>query len=100
VTTVQPATPTDPGFVLVSCIVDAGTPIDVYEVTLTVAGGYYQGNDTSVLTVYDPTAGGSNGGGTISDEVSGARADVGLQRGLPEERQAGPGQVPLRVPRR
>ncbi len=76
VTRVWPATSTDPGFELVSCAVLEGVPIDVYEVTMIVGGSYYQGSDTSVLTVYDPTAGGSNGAGTIINPDTGHAADI------------------------
>ncbi len=76
VTKVQPATSTDPGFELVSCDVPAGAPINVYQVALTVGGTSYKGSDTSVLTVFDPTAGGSNGAGTITNPGTGLSADV------------------------
>jgi hypothetical protein len=65
-TKVQAATATTPGSLLVSCTVPAGTPVDVYQVTLGVNGGYYTGSDFDVLSVYDPSAGGSTGGGTIT----------------------------------
>ncbi|HLF40365.1 MAG TPA: MBG domain-containing protein, partial [Acidimicrobiia bacterium] len=74
---VQPATATDPGFELVTCTVDQGdTPINVYLVTLTVGGGYYQGGDSSVLTVYDPTAGGTTGAGIITNPQTRNTADI------------------------
>ncbi|HET7037025.1 MAG TPA: glycine-rich protein [Thermomicrobiaceae bacterium] len=75
VTQTQPATTTSPGFELVSCPIPAGTPINVYQVTLQVGGNYYQGSDDSGLTVYDPSAGGSSGAGTV-DRGNGITADV------------------------
>jgi hypothetical protein len=76
VTKVQPASSTNPGFALVSCSVPEGAPIDVYEVTMIVGGSYYQGSDTSVLTVYDPTARGSSGAGTIINSDTGHAAEI------------------------
>jgi hypothetical protein len=78
----QPATATSPGFVVVSCDVPAGAVgINVYEVVATVGGTYYQGSDRSVLTVYDPLAGGANGAGTITNPNTGNAADIAFSAG-------------------
>jgi MBG domain (YGX type)/Bacterial Ig-like domain (group 3)/Chlamydia polymorphic membrane protein (Chlamydia_PMP) repeat len=76
VTQLQPATATSPGFEIAGCTVPAGTRINVYEVAVSVGGNYYQGSDDSVLTVYDPSAGGSNGAGTITNPKTGNQADI------------------------
>ncbi len=59
------ATATTPGFAEISCTVAAGLRADVYEVDL-VAGGSFAGTDTSVVAVYDATARGANGAGTVT----------------------------------
>jgi hypothetical protein len=60
------ATATTPAYVDVSCIVKGGAPVNVYQVTMSVAGKYYAGSSSDVLTVFDPTQGGATGGGTIT----------------------------------
>ena len=72
----QAATSTSPGSAALSCVVDAGMAINVYEVSVSVGGTYYQGSDASVLTVYDPTAGGSTGAGTITNPNTDWGADI------------------------
>jgi hypothetical protein len=70
-TRTQPATTTDPGVQQVTCTLTAGTPIGVYLVSLEVGGSHYRGADASVLTVYDPTAGGSSGAGLLTNPNTG-----------------------------
>jgi hypothetical protein len=38
--------------------------VDVYDITVTV-GGYYQGTNSTVLAIYDPSLGFVTGGGTV-----------------------------------
>jgi hypothetical protein len=82
VTQVQPASATAPGAEIVSCTVPQGTAINIYQVTVGVGGSYYQGSDDSVLSVYDPLAGGSNGAGTIATPNTGNKADFSYTAGF------------------
>ncbi len=75
VSRIIPATETDPGFIDTACTFPSGVKIDVYDVIVSVGGNYYGGAGHSVLTVYDPAAGGSNGAGTITDPATGNSAD-------------------------
>ena len=45
--------------------------VNVYDVSVTVGGDYYQGAGRSVVTVYDPSLGFVTGGGTITRTVNG-----------------------------
>jgi hypothetical protein len=60
------ATPTTPAFIDVSCTFGAGIGVDVYELTITVSGGHYQGVGTSGVTVFDPSGVDPKGGGTVA----------------------------------
>ena len=48
-----------------ACVTLNNVAVDVYDITVTV-GGYYQGTNSTVLAVYDPSLGFVTGGGTIT----------------------------------
>lgn len=58
-----------------ACITLNNVAVDVYDITVTV-GGYYQGTNSTVLAVYDPSLGFVTGGGTI--DHNGIRANFGI----------------------
>jgi hypothetical protein len=66
VTRAVTATATTPAFVDVTCTLGAGLGVDVYELTITVSGGYYQGVGESGVTVFDPKDVNPNGGGSVA----------------------------------
>jgi hypothetical protein len=74
-----PGTSTSPGFIDVTCSFAAGVAVNVYDVSVAVGGSYYQGSDDAVLTVFDPSLGGSTGGGHITNPVTGNGAWFGYQ---------------------
>ncbi len=47
-----------------ACITLNNVAVDVYDITVTI-GGYYQGTNSTVLAVYDPSLGFVTGGGTV-----------------------------------
>ncbi len=47
-----------------ACITLNNVPVDVYDISVTV-GGYYQGSNSTVLAVYDPSLGFVTAGGTV-----------------------------------
>jgi hypothetical protein len=52
----------------VSVTFAAGTiGLNVYDVSLAVATGYYSGQEDGALTLYDPSQGGANGGGSLQN---------------------------------
>ena len=57
---------TSSGVLTAKCTVPAGTPINVYDVTVTTRSAYYTGTADDSLVVYDPKASGASGGGTLS----------------------------------
>ncbi len=67
VTRSVPATATSPAFVDVTCTFGEGLPLDVYALSVTVSGGYYDGVGYSGLTVYNPALGGTYGSGTLAN---------------------------------
>jgi hypothetical protein len=59
-----------------ACVTLNNVPVNVYDVTLTINGNFYQGTGSTVLTVYDPSLGFVAGGGSIIH--NGYRANVGV----------------------
>jgi subtilisin family serine protease len=59
-----------------ACATFINVPVNVYDVTATIGGNYYQGSGKTVLTVYDPSLGFVTGGGTIIH--NGYKANFGL----------------------
>jgi hypothetical protein len=55
------------GVITATCVVAAGTPINVYDVTVAIPGSaYYTGSFHDGLVVSNPSATGASGGGTIT----------------------------------
>jgi hypothetical protein len=78
-TQVVPATSTTPGFEVVSCTIPAGTPVNVYDVHVSVGGNFYQGAADRVVTVFDPSqAGVQSGGGTLINPKDGNTVSFGF----------------------
>ena len=48
-----------------ACVTLNNVPVNVYDVTLTINGNFYQGTGSTVLTVYDPSLGFVTGGGSL-----------------------------------
>ncbi|HYH84774.1 MAG TPA: post-COAP-1 domain-containing protein [Pyrinomonadaceae bacterium] len=59
-----------------ACATLTNVPVNVYDVTLTINGDYYQGSGKTVFTVYDPSLGFVSGGGRLIH--NGYEANVGL----------------------
>jgi subtilisin family serine protease len=59
-----------------ACVTLNNVPVNVYDVTLTINGNFYQGSGDAVLTVYDPSLGFVAGGGSIIH--NGYKANVGV----------------------
>jgi hypothetical protein len=59
-----------------ACATFTNVPVNVYDVTATLGGNYYQGSGKTVLTVYDPSLGFVSGGGSIIH--NGVKANFGL----------------------
>ena len=48
-----------------ACVTLNNVPVNVYDVTLTINGNFYQGSGDTVLVVYDPSLGFVAGGGML-----------------------------------
>jgi len=59
-----------------ACVTLNNVPVNVYDVTLTINGNFYQGTGDTVFTVYDPSLGFVAGGGSIIH--NGYKANVGV----------------------
>ena len=59
-----------------ACVTLNNVPVNVYDVTLTINGNFYQGSGSTVLAVYDPSLGFVTGGGHLIH--NGFRANVGV----------------------
>jgi len=59
-----------------ACVTLSNVPVNVYDVTLTINGSFYQGSGSTVLAVYDPSLGFVAGGGHVIH--NGFRANVGV----------------------
>jgi subtilisin family serine protease len=59
-----------------ACVTLNNVPVNVYDVTLTINGNFYQGTGNTVLTVYDPSLGFVAGGGSLIH--NGFKANVGV----------------------
>ena len=59
-----------------ACVTLNNVPVNVYDVTLTINGSFYQGTGSTVLTVYDPSLGFVSGGGQLIH--NGFKASVGV----------------------
>jgi hypothetical protein len=59
-----------------ACVTLNNVPVNVYDVTLTINGNFYQGSGSTVLVVYDPSLGFVSGGGHIIH--NGYSANIGV----------------------
>jgi hypothetical protein len=59
-----------------ACVTLNNVPVNVYDVTLTINGNFYQGSGSTVLVVFDPSLGFVAGGGHIIH--NGYRANIGV----------------------
>jgi subtilisin family serine protease len=59
-----------------ACVTLNNVPVNVYDVTLTINGNFYQGSGSTVLAVYDPSLGFVAGGGQLIH--NGVKASVGV----------------------
>lgn len=59
-----------------ACVTMNNVPVNVYDVTLTINGNFYQGSGATVLAVYDPSLGFVAGGGHLIH--NGYKATVGV----------------------
>jgi subtilisin family serine protease len=59
-----------------ACVTLNNVPVNVYDVTLTINGNFYQGSGSTVLVVYDPSLGFVAGGGHLIH--NGYKASVGV----------------------
>jgi len=59
-----------------ACVTLNNVPVNVYDVTLTINGNFYQGTGDTVFTVYDPSLGFVAGGGSIIH--NGYKANIGV----------------------
>lgn len=59
-----------------ACVTLNNVPVNVYDVSLTINGNFYQGTGHTVLTVYDPSLGFVTGGGQLIH--NGFKASVGV----------------------
>jgi subtilisin family serine protease len=59
-----------------ACVTLNNVPVNVYDVTLTINGNFYQGSGATVLAVYDPSLGFVAGGGHLIH--NGFHATVGV----------------------
>jgi hypothetical protein len=59
-----------------ACVTLNNVPVNVYDVTLTINGDFYQGSGSTVLAVYDPSLGFVAGGGNLIH--NGFKATVGV----------------------
>jgi hypothetical protein len=69
-----------------ACITLNNVAVDVYDITVTV-GGYYQGTNSTVLAIYDPSLGFVTGGGTVLNNGNVANFGISvkyLKNGKPQ----------------
>jgi len=59
-----------------ACVTLNNVPVNVYDVSLTINGNFYQGTGDTVFTVYDPSLGFVAGGGSIIH--NGYKANIGV----------------------
>ena len=59
-----------------ACVTLNNVPVNVYDVTLTINGNFYQGTGSTVLTVFDPSLGFVSGGGQLIH--NGFKASIGV----------------------
>jgi len=59
-----------------ACVTMNNVPVNVYDVSLTINGNFYQGTGDTVFTVYDPSLGFVAGGGSIIH--NGYKANIGV----------------------
>ena len=59
-----------------ACVTLTNVPVNVYDVSLTINGNFYEGSGSTVLTVYDPSLGFVAGGGQLIH--NGFKASVGV----------------------
>jgi len=59
-----------------ACVTLNNVPVNVYDVSLTINGNFYQGTGNTVFTVYDPSLGFVAGGGMLIH--NGFKAQVGV----------------------
>ncbi len=59
-----------------ACVTLNNVPVNVYDVTLTINGSFYQGTGSTVFTVYDPSLGFVSGGGQLIH--NGFKASIGV----------------------
>lgn len=59
-----------------ACATFTNVPVNVYDVTATIGGNYYQGSGKTVFTVYDPSLGFVSGGGSAMH--NGVKASFGV----------------------
>ena len=64
------------GAMRTACVTLNNVPVNVYDVTLTINGNFYQGSGNTVFTVYDPSLGFVAGGGQLIH--NGFKAMVGV----------------------
>jgi hypothetical protein len=67
----------DKSTALAHCTLPAVTP-DVYELTATINGNYFQGTGLGALVVYNPSLGFTTGGGWYTDPISHYRYNFGF----------------------
>jgi hypothetical protein len=56
----------------------SGVPVNVYNVTFTIGGNFYQGSGHSSVIVFDPSQGFVTGGGRVANPNTGALANFGF----------------------
>jgi len=59
-----------------ACVTMNNVPVNVYDVSLTINGNFYQGTGNTVLVIYDPSLGFVAGGGSIIH--NGYKANIGV----------------------
>jgi hypothetical protein len=59
-----------------ACVTLNNVPVNVYDLSLTINGNFYQGTGHTVLTIYDPSLGFVTGGGSLIH--NGFKASVGV----------------------
>jgi uncharacterized repeat protein (TIGR01451 family) len=67
----------NPNIALAHCTLNSLGP-DVYELTATIQGDYFQGGGVGALTVYNPALGFTTGGGWYTDPTNGYRYNFGF----------------------
>ena len=90
-----PVTTSVSGGILTAVATCSNVPVNVYEVTTTIGGGYYAGSSTSIIAVFDPSLGDVNGAGKIlrNGQSASFGVNVKYKKGLPDGAVAytGPG---------